>query len=174
MLFKKSNSTEFNNEIKPINGPAKYSYRFKDFTEISLINWPPAEFKKFGWNEAQKEIKRHWRIISNSKIWSPYPIQAYCIGSSEAPGLINALSGNDNIISSLLQQDINEYLKVKVRYFLFPLANSQYQHQAVAQLICETMPDAKTGEFNAWIDALQKNELSPENVNDINISLERN
>lgn len=160
-----------NGEILPINGKSVYSFYLINLQKVTLQDWPPPEFKKLGWNEAQQEVNRHWDILSKTKIWSPYPIRGYCIGSSEAPGLINSLSGTDSIISSILQQDINEYLKVKVRYFLFPIVDSLYQHHAVAQLICETMPDAKIGELDAWIDALREDELSPENVRSINLAL---
>jgi len=157
-------------EIKPVNAPAKYSFIFSEISEIKIADYLPDELKNLGWCEALNEINRHWQIISKAKIWSPYPIQSYAVGAAQAPSLSNVLSGNDSFISSLLQDDINEWSKVRVRYYLFPLLNSQNQSQAVAQLICETLPNKKIGELTVWIDALQKDELSPQNISDISLA----
>jgi len=112
-------------------------------------------------------MRRHWELLSSIPIWCPYPIQAYCLGAAQAPSLINALSESASSISSMVQDSMNEYFKIHVRYFLFPLKDSLYQDQAVAQLICETLPDSQAGKVKAWVDALSPNELAESNWQDI-------
>lgn len=158
-------------EIKPVNASSNYSFSLSEITKIKIEDYLPDELKDLGWDEALKEINRHWQIISEARIWSPFPIQAYCVGAAEAPSLTNSLSKSS--VSSLLQDNINEWLKISVRYFLFPLRDSKYQQQSVAQLICETLPDAKIGELSAWIDALQDDELNSDNIRDIEIALKQ-
>lgn len=161
-------------EIKPVNAPARYSFTLSEITRIKINDYLPDKLSNLGWNEAIKEINRHKQILLQARIWSPYPIQGYCIGAAQAPSLSNTLSGNDAFISSLFQDNINEWSKIRVRLFLFPLLNSKNQSQAVAQLIIETLPEAKYGEFSAWVDALKEDELSAENIRDIMKVLESN
>ena len=61
--------------------------------------------------------------------------------------------------------------EVKIRYFLFPLSDSKFQEQAVAQVVCGTMPDAEPGDVSVWVDALRENELQEINIRDINSTL---
>jgi hypothetical protein len=158
-------------KILPVNGKPLYTFSLKNLHKITLTDWPPSDYKLLGWEEAQEEMNKHWDVLSNVNIWAPYPIQAYTIGSSQAPMLINALSKREHQISSLVQQNLNEYLTIEIRYFLFPLKNSRHQSQAVAQLICETLPDANKGDVNAWVDALRENELQDENIKEIDLAL---
>jgi len=157
----------------PINGEPNYSFTLKDLHLVKLDNWPPNEFKSLDWNEAKEEINRHWGLLSKATIFSPYPIQGYCLGSAQAPMLVNALSEGDSLISSILQENLDDYFKIKIRYFLFPLKNSKFQEQAVAQVVCDTMPDAERGGVSVWVDALRENELQEINILDINYALSK-
>lgn len=159
------------NEIRPINAESRFGFCLQDLTEVRLQDWPPPDFLRLGWNEALKEMNRHWPVLSKALIWSPYPIHGFCVGSAESPSQINALSDAGDTISSLLQFDINEYLKVSVRYFLFPLSDAKFQHQAIAQLICETNVESEIGNINAWVDALTEEELSELNKIEIETGL---
>ncbi|MBA4313155.1 MAG: hypothetical protein C0417_11060 [Chlorobiaceae bacterium] len=157
--------------IRPINGESKFSFSLKNLRLITLQDWPPYDPTPVGWYQAEKEMNKHWDLLSSIPIWCPYPVQAYCVGAAQAPSLVDALSRSGGVISSLLQDSIDEYLKVHVRYFLFPLAEPMYQDQAVGQLICETLPDSERGEVRAWVDALHPNELSETNRRDIKNAL---
>lgn len=158
-------------DIRPVNGPARFSFLFSELSHISLPDWPPSGGSQFGWDNAVNEIKRHWPIISSKKIWSPYPILSYCIGAAEGPVDISKLSEIERIVRQTLHDDKGDDRKVHVRYFLFPLNNPDSQAQAVAQVICETIPGAPAGNIRAWVDALRENELSGENIADIKRAL---
>jgi len=130
----------------------------------------------FGWKQAIAEIQRHWNHLASKKIWSPYPITAYCVGDASAPVPISSLSSEErSILETLGTIKNNEYIekKVRVRYFLFPLRTSKEQRQAVAQVIFETEMGAEVGNnVRAWVDALREEELGPDNQRDISTALD--
>lgn len=171
MFWKKQKLNPSISEILPINGPSKFSFKFADLPEISLLDWPPSDAKLFGWDEAKKEIRRHWDFLSSIPIWSPYPILSYCLGSADAPSLVWDSIKEDEISRKIFEMYEERKNIVHVRYFLFPLKNPKYQNQAVAQVICETKPKSEPGDFTAWVDALREEELQPENIRDINTAL---
>jgi hypothetical protein len=122
-------------DITPVNGPSRYSFMLSELSEIHLQNWPllPQAEEMFGWKQAIAEIQRHWSILASKKIWSPYPISAYCLGDASAPVPISSLSSEERTaLEALGIIQNNEYIeeKVRVRYFLFPLKTSKEQRQA--------------------------------------------
>lgn len=114
-------------------------------------------------------MNKHWQQLSQTLIWCPYPITGYMLWNSKAPSLANALSSQK--VSQVVQATMRDYLKVTQRHMLFPTRNVTEQGQAVAQLICETLPDAAAGQVTAWVDALRVDELSEINRKDIQIAL---
>jgi hypothetical protein len=97
--------------------------------------------------------------------------QRLLLGTSQAASLADALS-NPNT-TDVVQLMMNDYHLVRIKYWLFPTSDVFQQNQAVARLICETMPNAQVGEVTAWVDALAPEELEEFNRRDINIALSR-
>jgi hypothetical protein len=164
-------TNEEDSDIRPVNGPARFCFLLSQVSPILLPDWPPSGAGKFGWDNALNEIKRHWPIISLKNIWSPYPILSYCVGAAEGPVDISKLSEIERIVMQTLHDYKDDDRKVHVRYFLFPHSNPDSQAQAIAQVICETIPGAPAGHVKIWVDALRENELSGENVADIKNAL---
>jgi len=162
-------------DITPVNGPSRYSFMLSELSEIYLQDWPPPQAEEmFGWEQAIAKIQRHWSILASKKIWSPYPISAYCVGDASAPVPSSSLSSEEQAVLELLRdsqdtEDSEE--KVRVRYFLFPLRTSKEQPQAVAQVIFETEIGAEVGNVRAWVDALREEELGTDNLRDISTAL---
>lgn len=146
-------------DIIPVNGPSKFCFMLSDLPKIDLPCWPPAEFKKLGWDEAIAEMQRQWKILRSKKIWSPYPILSYCVGSAEGP----VLSDKHRMLRQIIMEDEYNEEQINVRYFLFPLRTPSYEDHAVAQLICKTKAGAKVDDIELWVDALRDGELSDEN-----------
>lgn len=152
-------------DITPVNGPSRYSFMLSELSEIHLQDWPPPQAQEmFGWKQAIAEMQRHWSILASKRIWSPYPIAAYCVGDASAPVPSSSLSSEEQAVLALLE-DSEE--KVRVRYFLFPLKTSKEQRQAVAQVIFETEMGAEVSNVKAWVDALREEELGPDTLRDI-------
>ena len=158
-------------DIQPINGPARYPFKFANLKKANLIDWPPAGATKFGYKEALSEMNLHWEYLSKQTIWSPYPVFSYCAGMAEGPisnEQLELLSPTERIIIDRREKSD----EVKVRYFLFPMADAQYQAQALAQVICETRIGAKADGIKAWVDALSEEELDEDNRRELKYALE--
>jgi len=171
MSWNKSGNDEEYPNIFPINGPADHSFKLKHLPEVTLIDWPPSDMKILGWDVARKEMERHWEYLSSMTIWSPFPALSYSWGSAEAPSLVWDSLKNDELYRKIFEMESERKKEIHIRLFLFPLMNPTYQSQAVAQVILVTKPLADPGDFKAWVDALGKDELTPENLRDINIAI---
>ncbi|HKC62645.1 MAG TPA: zinc ribbon domain-containing protein [Pyrinomonadaceae bacterium] len=84
------------NDVVPINGPARYTFHLANLSQVRLPGWPPTDDMILA--SAEEEIRRYWEFISTQQIWSPYPILSYSLGAATYRG------------SELM-----------VRYFLFPV-----------------------------------------------------
>lgn len=156
-------------DIKPINGPAKYSFSFADLSEVKLPGWPPPEHNPHQWSAAKTEFNRHWGTVKEKRIWSPYPILSYCLGTASAPVPDEHLTPTQRIARSVInERDGGE--KVSVCYFVFPARAPEAQFQAIAQVVCETKPGAAPGDVRMWVDALGEEELEPEHHRDMKIA----
>lgn len=170
-MYKQGNKED--TDVLPVNGSARFKFTFDMLSHISLPNWPPEGAARFGWNEATAEIKRHWPNISSKNIWAPYPILSYCVGAAEGPVDVSNLSEIERTIRKTLHDGKNHDSKIHVRFFLFPAADPVCQDQAIAQVIVETITGATQGDVRMWVDALRENELSGDNISDIEYAIKQ-
>lgn len=143
-------------EIKPTNGPAKFSFALsylptavlRDRQPFSLIGDRPEvrglmEEAQRSWDQAAREAERHWDALARMQGWSPYPTRCFCLGAAE------------------MNEDGRQ---IRVRYFLFATDAPADQGDAIAQVAYEAKVGAMPGEFErVWIDALREDELSDDN-----------
>jgi hypothetical protein len=152
-------------DVFPINGPRNYSFTL---SSILLLTSPAFVdiLNEYAWEAALSEMGRH-QGIKTARIWSPWPILSYCVGEADAPIPEEKMSPLERAIRQI-PGDKLEIAKATVRFFLFPCIQPEYQDQAVAQLVCELPIGASFSAVRMWVDALREEELTEENISDIN------
>ena len=142
-------------EIRPVNGPAQFSFLVGSLPRAILRDWPSfsledqpdearplMEERKRNWERAAREGGRHWIALREMQGWSPYPTESLCLGDAELT---------------------DDGKMVRIGYFLFPTSAPTERAHAVAHLIYEAQVGAGPGEFERlWIEALRDEDLSEE------------
>jgi hypothetical protein len=134
-------------EIRPLEGPSRYSFQLQDLHEAQLPDWPPVAIRndpeRAGlWHEGERVGDQYRTRIVSATIWSPHPARSRCLGAVEAQGP-----------------------KLRLHFLLFPVLWPVSQNQAVAQAIFEIDPALSA--VQGWVDALQPHELTEDNRRDI-------
>ena len=161
-------------DVVPINGKSTFSFNLANLAFVSLSDWPPPTFNPSQWKAGLNEFERHLKLVNFVKIWSPWPILSFCVGDVEAPISDELLTPVQRIAKQVIaERDGSSSDKLKVRFFLFPSAEPEYQSQAVAQLCCDTTVGASEGKVKMWVDALRDDELSEENMRDIQSAINK-
>jgi len=127
-------------EIRPLEGPSRYRFRFDALHRAHLPEWPPAAVRLDPersrlWQEAQRVVETQWATIAAVTIASPYPVRSTCLGSAELTG--------------------STY---RLHFLLFPVLWPFAESQAVAQAVLEV--DDTQGALRGWVDALRESELT--------------
>ena len=124
-------------EVLPINGPARFSLNLANVAFVTLPDWPPDQVNKIQWETGVRDFRRHWSALKAATIWAPWPILSYCVAHVEAPVPNEALSPTQRMAREFLaEQHGHEPGRLFVSFFLFPTSSPEYQSQAVAQLCC--------------------------------------
>lgn len=163
----------FSEDVVPINGSKTFSFTLSALIKISHPEWIEI-INQYQWKQGLSEIGRHWDYIEKKRIWSPWPAISYCIGDVEIPIPEDKMSPTEKMVHEILMQGRPlDLAKAVVRFFLFPVEKPKSQSESVAQLICESPIGSEHWGLRMWVDALRPEELSDENIIDIQRVKER-